>query len=334
MVAPAPNGEWLLTVQGRIYESPDKSPGRQMLIDKLAAAAGARRHDPLYRERAGWLVSDSKRNVRIGVVLGARTYPVPASDAAGFFRTSLALSEAQVAQLAHAGAIAFESAPGPRHAHRYRGKALVVPAQGITVVTDMDDTIKETQVLNRSEAKANTFVHPFRAVDGMPELFRAWQAAHGAAIHFHVVSAGPWQFHEPLRRFTEQAGFPDFTWDMRALDIMNPAIALDEIVKADPQRLFDFKLRALRALIERLPQRRYVLVGDSGEQDPQVYAAILAQFPQQIDAIYIRDVTGESHDAPRYRALYAEPAARAKLTVFRQPTELPQRLPIELAHAK
>jgi phosphatidate phosphatase APP1 len=40
---------------------------------------------------------------------------------------------------------------------------------------------------------------------------------------------------------------------------------IDETVKADPQRLFAFKRGAIRALIERLPCRRHVLVGDSGE---------------------------------------------------------------------
>jgi phosphatidate phosphatase APP1 len=163
----------------------------------------------------------------------------------------------------------------------------------------------------------------------MPELYRAWQAAAGSNIHFHVVSAGPWQFHEPLRRFTEEAGFPDFTWDMRSVDIMNPFVMLDETVKADPQRIYEFKLRTLRALIERMPQRRYVLVGDSGEKDPEVYATILAQFPTRVDAVYIRDVSGEKQDAPRYKALYAEPVAYAKLTVFTDPDALPRRLTFE-----
>jgi phosphatidate phosphatase APP1 len=193
----------------------------------------------------------------------------------------------------------------------------------------MDDTIKDTNIRNPDEAKANTLWRPFRPVAGMPERYRAWQAAGGASVHFHMVSAGPWQLHEPLRRFTEAAGFPDFTWDMRAVDVMNPAILIDETVKADPRRLYEFKVRAIRALITRLPQRRYVLVGDSGEKDPEVYATVLAQFPGHVAAIYIRDVTGEGRDAPRYQSLYAQPAAGAKLTVFTRPDELPERLDFE-----
>ena len=49
-----------------------------------------------------------------------------------------------------------KGAPVARGADRHRGLAHVIEAQGITVVTDMDDTIKETNVLNREQAKANT----------------------------------------------------------------------------------------------------------------------------------------------------------------------------------
>lgn len=329
IVSHTANGDWLLTVHGRIYEPPERSRGRQMLIDMLAGKIGAARDDALFRSRAGYLVSDSNRNMRLSIALGERIEALSLSDPAGYVSAELAMTSAEVARLARDGVLSFESLATARNPTRYRGAARVVPAQGMTVVTDMDDTIKDTNIRNAAEAKANTFLRPFRPVAGMPERYRAWQAAGGANIHFHVVSAGPWQFHEPLRRFTEEAGFPDFTWDMRAVDVMNPAILIDETVKADPQRLYEFKVRAIRALITRLPQRRYVLVGDSGEKDPEVYATILAQFPQRIAAVYIRDVTGESRDAPRYQTLYAQPAANAKLTVFMRPEQLPDRLEFE-----
>ena len=90
--------------------------------------------------------------------------------------------------------------------------------------------------------------------------------------------------------------------------------------------IYDFKVRAIRELIARLPRRHFVLVGDSGERDPEVYATILSQYPSQVDAVYIRNVTQETKDAPRYQTLYARPGVMAKLTVFERPEVLPQRL--------
>jgi len=61
-----------------------------------------------------------------------------------------------------------------------------VPEEGVSVVTDMDDTIKDTHVLDRKEMLKNTFVRPFVAVAGMPELYRSWKEALGDRIQFHV----------------------------------------------------------------------------------------------------------------------------------------------------
>ena len=317
---------WSMLIQGRIFEPPEGSSGRQALIDALAPAMGADPTDALYRARAGYFVSDSIRNARISVSIGDRIVPLPPSDPAGCIAGEVRLSNDEVQRLSRDGVITFTTLSTPANATRFPGTAMLVPEDGLIVVTDMDDTIKDTHVLDRTEAKANTFVRPFRPVAGMPELYRAWQQAAGPRIHFHVVSAGPWQFHEPLRRFTEGAGFPAFTWDMRSVDITDPRVLIDETLKADPKRLYDFKVSRIRALMERLPKRHFVLVGDSGERDPEVYATIVSEFPDRVDAVFIRNVTAEGQGAPRYAKLYPTAGAIGKLKVFADPAELPRRL--------
>ena len=42
--------------------------------------------------------------------------------------------------------------------------------------------------------------------------------------------------------------------------------------------------------MRRFPQRRFILVGDSGESDPALYARLARQFPSQIQSIYLRNV--------------------------------------------
>jgi phosphatidate phosphatase APP1 len=66
-------------------------------------------------------------------------------------------------------------------------------------------------------------------------------------------------------------------------------------------------------------------VGDSGEKDPEVYSKIASDFPGRVDAVFIRNVTGEGPDATRYKRLFRGEAA-AKLRVFRNPSELPVAL--------
>jgi phosphatidate phosphatase APP1 len=65
-----------------------------------------------------------------------------------------------------------------------------------------------------------------------------------------------------------------------------------------------------------------VLVGDSGERDPEVYATILSEFAERVDAVFIRNVSREDQKA-RYERLFPGKEARVKLKVFQDPKELP-----------
>ena len=319
------DGEWALIVQGRIFEPAEDSHRRRALVDLLAPALGADRHDPIFRSRAGHFVSDSISDGRVSVLLGEQSVQLSPSNAAGYFSGEIALTDAQAQALSRDGVISFESSPTFGNATRFQAAAVLVPRDALIVVTDMDDTIKDTHILDHSEAKANTFVRPFRAVAGMPELYRAWKEAMGSRVHFHVVSAGPWQFHEPLRRFTEEAGYPAFTWDMRSLDITDPRVLADEVLKADPDRLLAFKLMKIRALMDRFPAAHVVLVGDSGERDPEVYAAVAGEFADRVDAVFIRNVRAGDEDLLRCERLFAAPALAAKLRVFIDPADLPRQ---------
>ena len=55
----------------------------------------------------------------------------------------------------------------------------------------------------------------------------------------------------------------------------------------------DQKVRQITNLMIHLPRRKFILVGDSGEKDPEVYRVIQKLFPDQVLKIYIRDVLGE-----------------------------------------
>jgi phosphatidate phosphatase APP1 len=83
----------------------------------------------------------------------------------------------------------------------------------------------------------------------------------------------------------------------------------------------EYKTPVIKELLAALPGRRFVLIGDSGEQDPEVYGRIALAHREQIAAIFIRNVTGEKPDSDRFRkAFQGVPADRWRL--FNQPAEL------------
>jgi phosphatidate phosphatase APP1 len=67
---------------------------------------------------------------------------------------------------------------------------------------------------------------------------------------------------------------------------------------------WSYKLRQIEMIIRRLPQLRFILVGDSGEQDPEVYRAIAARHPGRIAGIVIRLVPGSDTRSTRFESMH------------------------------
>src|SRR5690606_35970024 len=103
------------------------------------------------------------------------------------------------------------------------------------------------------------------------------------------VSSSPRQLYPVLDDFLHEQQFPEGTLRLRDIRVS------DELFGTKTSE--NHKLSAIENLLLAFPGRRYVLVGDSGEADPEIYGEIARRFPQQVVAIYIRDVTSDIDDA-------------------------------------
>jgi phosphatidate phosphatase APP1 len=157
------------------------------------------------------------------------------------------------------------------------GIVFVVPDDApFIVVSDFDDTLAISHVTHRYRLLATTFftdadTHP--PVDGMAALYRAFIGRWPVAPAFAVVSGWPIQFAPRLTRFLEKHGYPPM------------ALFLRNLGRAT---LTGYKEPILRRIVERFPHR-LVLVGDSGERDPEIYAALAREVPGRVLRIYIRE---------------------------------------------
>ena len=183
--------------------------------------------------------------------------------------------------------------------HAGTGRVQLIEPTGLSVISDIDDTIKITEIYaGKKTVVRNTFFRGFTAVPHMAEMYQGWK---GAA--FHYVSGGPWQLYGPLSQFliSEQGGFPEGTFHMRQVR-KNPLSAntwedLGELVTND-NATFDHKVAQIREIMCRFPLRKFVLIGDSGEMDPEVYRKIQQAFPDQVQEIRIRDVVHDRVKKP------------------------------------
>jgi phosphatidate phosphatase APP1 len=124
------------------------------------------------------------------------------------------------------------------------------------------------------------------------------------------VSASPWQLYIPLAEFLGKAGFPAGTFHMKDFRVKDRTFLA---LFADPQA---YKLRVITPILERFPERKFILVGDSGEKDPEIYGILARRFPRQIVAVLIRNVTGSETNWHTF----VPPELRV---VFNHPNELP-----------
>ncbi len=192
------------------------------------------------------------------------------------------------------------------------GRMCLMPRTGPSVISDIDDTIKATEVGRRWQLMQNTFLRPFREIPGMVDVYRSWERE-GAT--FHYISSSPWQLYLPLTQFLTDAGFPMGSIHLRSIRLSDPSIL--QLVLGKKRS----KKRALRSMIRWFPHRRFLLIGDSGEKDPELYGALARRFPRQVAGILIRELPFQQLDAERLeRALAGVP--RNKWQIYRDAEEL------------
>ncbi len=178
------------------------------------------------------------------------------------------------------------------------GRILFLEPEGLSIVSDIDDTIKVTHVpAGKKTVLRNTFLNAFKEAEGMLDRYKGFAEGEGV-VSFHYVSGSPWQLFGLLEAFlVGEKGFPAGTFHMKTVgkNILD-AGGLDSIIKfvrGGDLATLDQKIRQITNLMMNLAGRKFILVGDSGEKDPEVFRAMKSLFGDRVLKIYIRDVLGE-----------------------------------------
>jgi phosphatidate phosphatase APP1 len=311
---------WRIEIRGCVFE-PEK---RRILLAALRESLELNHvkmtaaEQTIFNERARLFLVDHERGKPVFVRAGGTVSEIGKSQADGNFGGEIVLSDGQVTRLRETDAsgtwhIQFAARLPPDDRREFAGDAMLLADTGVSVISDIDDTIKVTQVTSRRATLQNTFLRPFEPVPQTAVFYQTLARSNQAA--FHYVSASPWQLYAPLSEFIRANGFPPGAFALREFRWKNQSFLS---LFADPEK---HKRASIEPLLERFPQRRFVFIGDSGERDPEIYAALARKYPRQVERIYIRDVTGEAADARRYEGAF-EGLPRGFWQVFREPGEL------------
>jgi len=185
------------------------------------------------------------------------------------------------------------------------GQLLVVgPDARLGIVSDLDDTVIQTGLTRLVDALRTTLLVADAnrvAVRGAADLYRELVAADDGRAPVCYVSAGAWNLHAMLVGFLERGGFP-----------AGPLLLTDWGPTAQWAFREDsvaFKTRTILALFTEHAHLSWLLVGDSGQDDAETYAAVVRAHPHRVRAVYIRDVPPTSN---RRTALVNELAAEVQ----------------------
>ncbi len=265
----------------------------------------------LFRARLRLFLVDNERNKTIYIQLGKLAYRVGTSDPNGHFSSDLVLKAEEIAELRAArgqfsARISFTAVTAADDGRDFRGELELIEPEGLSVVSDVDDTIKISEVTDHEALLRNTFLREFKAVNGMAEMYQQL-ASRGAS--FHYVSASPWQLYRPLSEFMVKESFPAGSFHMKYFRLKDRS-ALQMLASQNK-----YKPAVIEKILADFPKRRFVLVGDSGEQDPEIYGELARKFPRQVAKILIRDVQDLSSYDERFKKAFAEvPQDRWKVT--------------------
>lgn len=181
-----------------------------------------------------------------------------------------------------------------------KGKIRLIGSDGVSVISDIDDTIKISEMpAGPRAAVINAFLKEYAAAPGMADLFQKWD---GYPVHY--VSGTPRQFYRPLSGFlfSEEVGFPRGTFHFR--DVNKNLLSLQtwkqlEDMIMNENATYDHKMRHITNILRHFPDREFILVGDSGQHDPEIFRDIRNAFPGQVREIIIRDITNDRELNPQ-----------------------------------
>jgi phosphatidate phosphatase APP1 len=106
-----------------------------------------------------------------------------------------------------------------------------------------------------------------------------YRALHAGANPFFYVSKSPWNLYEPLVEFFERQRLP-----------MGPLLLRDYGRQMIFARGTSHKAVEIDRILGIYPEMKFILIGDSGEHDPEIYSEVVRTHPDRVRAIYIRSV--------------------------------------------
>ena len=155
------------------------------------------------------------------------------------------------------------------------------------IISDIDDTIIKTQSTDLLAMWGNVIFHnahtrmPFA---GVSAFYKSLQLGRNGKRNnpFFYVSSSPWNMYDLLQDFMDFNEIPEGPILLRDFGLEK-----NKLFRSDHM---GHKYKEIQNILLTYPELNFVLIGDSGQEDANIYREVVKNFPTRILAVYIRDV--------------------------------------------
>ncbi len=183
------------------------------------------------------------------------------------------------------------------------GQVLIPPPESeFAVISDLDDTVIQTGAINFWKMARTTLfqrVHTRLPFEGVAAFYRALQRGQTGGMHNPIfyVSSSPWNLYDLLVHFLDFQGIP-----IGPLFLQDLGLDREKFIKTGHSI---HKAAQIEGLLAAYPHLSFILIGDTGQDDPIIYRQVIHDHPNRILTVYLRDVAAGSRE-PLLQKLAAE----------------------------
>ena len=168
------------------------------------------------------------------------------------------------------------------------GQALIVlPQAEFGVISDIDDTVVHTGVTSRLKMLYTVLLKNARTrlpLKGVAKFYKALQlgSQEDGCNPLFYVSSSPWNMYDLFREFFQINDIPSGPIFLRDWGFERHSMLAENNRK--------YKLNSIFTILDSYPDLKFILIGDSGEEDPEIYLQVIQTYPDRILTAYIRCV--------------------------------------------
>lgn len=236
-------------------------------------------------------VSNAVPGATVAITYGTATYRLVADDH-GYFDGTLPIALPQGERTTW-HTLTYQVADHPEVGTLIATGEVMLPGRSarLAIVSDVDDTIlvsHATATLKKVRTMLSENAHTRMPFEGVSDFYSQLIAEERNPMFF--VSSSEWNLYDFLVDFTCIQELPKAPFLLKTLK----GGLLDFLRSGGGSH--DHKYEKIKHLMQTYTDLNFILIGDSGQHDAELYARVAEAFPKRVLAIYIRDVTKQKRD--------------------------------------